>query len=240
MHARTPRFRPQPEAEPALCFGRSGDRGGRPAIGAAGDQRARNGGRLRRPEGARRDASRGAGSGFSPLRFAGELQGDAEWAQVARVDSMAHLAHRDRFAPDRAGGHVLDTVHSFTLEVAPADGTILLDGLELAGKPGTLSASLIWGRTGHSDVELHLDASIPALVRMLHGCCRRATTSSPRETRSTSRRAGSGAHPRRAHGHRRGSTPVAPATRSRSRSGPGTRRDGSPGETWSCRSRPTS
>lgn len=107
--------------------------------------------------------------GLFPLWFASEVLGDVYWAQVARIDSTGGMW---TVATDSlglgAGGHVLRSQQPFTFATTPADSTIRLEGLSLAGDPGMVSASLDLGPgRARADVEMHLDASIPgALVRM--------------------------------------------------------------------------
>jgi hypothetical protein len=106
--------------------------------------------------------------GLFPLWIAGELDGDARWSQTAVIDSVGATW---RVVTDSlqvgAGGHVLESLRQFTLEIAPADSTFRLEGLELAGEPGRISASvdLRPGRA-QADVDAHVDGSIlGALVR---------------------------------------------------------------------------
>jgi hypothetical protein len=107
--------------------------------------------------------------GLFPLGMAAEIAGDVIWTQLARIDSVGS-AWTVRTDSLRLGtrGHVLESLQPFTFEISPADSTLRLDGMRLAGEPGKVDASFDFGPgRAQADVELHLDASIPsAFVQM--------------------------------------------------------------------------
>lgn len=105
-------------------------------------------------------------AGLIPLRLDAEIRGDADWIQTARLDSAAGawVLHSDSLRVGARGRH-LKSSQPFEVTVAPADSIFRVDGLELAGEPGEVHASIALGpHSAELDARVHLDASLPSVL----------------------------------------------------------------------------